>query len=76
MGVKLYKVHITRKGEAVYRYVGFVPDTVTLDRWVRDKKRKLAEAYAAEKGFAYRTNIKHNQPLPIMEALCSTSHTS
>lgn len=74
-GVKLYKAHITRKGTAVYRYVGFVPETVTLDRWVRDKKYKLAEAYATEKGLVYRINIRHNQPLPILEALCSIDPT-
>lgn len=70
-GVKLYKVHVTRKGVAVYRYAGFVVESVTLDRFIRCKAMKRAQDYAVEKGFSYRFPIKHNQPLPLLEALAT-----
>ena len=91
IGVKLYKIHTTRKGKAVMRYIGFVPDTVTLDRFIREKAIKRGRAYASEHGFEYRSFIKHNTPVSAFEALiyaatdntnntqentCSTSPTS
>jgi hypothetical protein len=68
-GVKLYKIHVTRKGKAVMRYAGFVPGTVTLDRLIRPKAVKRAEQYATANGFIYRWRLRHNDPVPAFEAL-------
>ena len=88
-GVKLYKIHVTRKGATILRYDGFVPGTVTLDRHLRRKALTRAQEYAKEHGFIYRFPIRHNDPVPALEALayaatnnntqenaCSTSPTS
>jgi len=68
-GVKLYKIHVTRKGDTILRYDGHVPDTVTLDRFIRAKAVKRAEEYAEANGFIYRWPIRHNDPVPAFEAL-------
>jgi hypothetical protein len=72
IGVKLYEMKVGRDGVTRLRYCGHVPETVTLDRYIRGKKVRLAKEHAAKIGGVYRDFIKHNQVVPAMEALCNS----
>ena len=71
IGVKEYALKVGRDGIARFKYVGPVEGTVTLDRYIRHKKMKMAEAYAAEKGGTYIEWLKHNDKAPLLYALAA-----
>ena len=71
IGVKEYAVKVGRDGIARFKFVGVVDGTVTIDRYIRHKKMKMAEAYAAEKGGTYIKWLKHNDEVPPLYALAA-----
>lgn len=71
-GVKMYVVKVGRDGIARYKYVGCVTETVTVDRFLRPKKEKLAKDLAAKNGGRYAERIRHNDHLDELAALALT----
>lgn len=71
IGVKEYAVKVGRDGIARFKYVGPVEGTVTLDRYIRHKKMKMAEAYAAKNGGTYIRVLRHNMQAPLLYALAA-----
>lgn len=69
MGVKLYKIKTGRDGISRFKYVGSVADTITLDRYIRDKKFRLAREYAKENNAVFIQRLKHNDKVPPLYAL-------
>jgi hypothetical protein len=72
IAVKLYELKTGRDGETRFKYVGFVPGTDTLDRYIRDKKRKMAKEHAAKIGGVYEDRILHNMKVGPLEALAAS----
>lgn len=71
IGVKKYEVRTGRDGVSRFKYVGSVADTVTLDRYIRPKKERIAKEWAQSNGAAYLRSIKHNQVVPPLVALAA-----
>ena len=71
IGVKLYEIKTGRDGISRFKYVGSVTDTVTLDRWIRPKKERLAKEYATTNGAVYIKLLKHNDKAPPLYALAA-----
>lgn len=71
IGVKLYKITTGRDGVSRFKYAGFVEGTVTLDRYIRNKKTRLAKEYAKEHGAVYIEWLKHNDIAPPLYALAA-----
>ena len=72
IAVKLYELRTGRDGVTRLKYAGFVEGTDTLDRYIREKKMRLAKEHAAKVGGTYRPSIKHNTIVPAIEALALT----
>ena len=69
IGVKLYEVKTGRDGISRFKYVGAVEDTITVDRYIRHKKVRLAREYAQEHGAVFIQWLKHNDEVPPLYAL-------
>ena len=69
IGVKMYEIKVGRDGIARFKYAGVVEGTVTLDRYIRRKKEKLAEECAAARGGTYVKVLRHNMQAPPLYAL-------
>ena len=69
IGVKLYEVKTGRDGISRFKYKGAVEDTITVDRYIRDKKVRLAREYAQEHGAVFIQCLKHNDEVPPLYAL-------
>jgi hypothetical protein len=76
VGVKMYEPKKGRDGVVRLKFIGAVEGTVTLDRYYRMKKHKLAQTIAAERKGQYRMWIKHNQVLDPLEALAAMTGDS
>lgn len=71
IGVKEYAVKVGRDGIARFKFVGAVEGTVTIDRYIRRKKEKLAEEHAAKNGGTYIKVLRHNMQAPPLYALAA-----
>lgn len=71
IGVKLYEVKTGRDGISRFKYVGTVQDTVTLDRYIRPKKERLAKEHAQKIDGVYIKYLKHNDKVPPLYALAA-----
>lgn len=71
IGVKLYEIKTGRDGVSRFKYAGCVEGTVTLDRYIRNKKTRLAKEYAKERGAVYIQWLKHNDIVPPLYALAA-----
>ena len=72
IGVKTYEMKTGRDGITRFKYTGVVEGTMTLDRYIRPRKEKLAQQIAAERGGVYQRVIRHNEVVDAMEALVLT----
>jgi len=70
--VKLYELKTGRDGETRFKYAGFVPGTDTLDRYLRDKKHKMAKEHAAQIDGVYVDRLFHNLKAGPLEALAAS----
>lgn len=71
IAVKLYEIKSGRDGISRFKYVGYVPETDTLDRYIRDKKTRLAKEYAEKNGAVFIAWLKHNDGVPPLYALAA-----
>jgi hypothetical protein len=69
--VKLYELKTGRDGVTRFKYAGFVPGTDTLDRYLRDKKHRMAKEHAGKIGGVYEDRILHNMKVGPLEALAA-----
>jgi hypothetical protein len=69
--VKLYELKTGRDGVTRLKYAGFVPGTDTLDRYLSDKKHRMAKEHAAKIGGVYEDRILHNMKVGPLEALAA-----
>jgi hypothetical protein len=69
IGVKLYELKTGRDGISRFKYVGAVEGTVTLDRFIRTKKERLAKEHAKKIDGVYLQYVKHNDKAPPLYAL-------
>lgn len=69
IAVKLYELRTGRDGVTRFKYAGFVEGTDTLDRYIRDKKVRLAKEHAVKIGAVYEDRILHNMKVSPLEAL-------
>lgn len=71
-GVKVYEIRTGRDGVSRFKFKGAVENTITLDRWLRDKKVRMAQAHAKECGGTYVPSIKHNDQVHPLQALAAS----
>lgn len=71
IGVKVYTIKVGRDGIARFKFVEAVEGTVTLDRYIRHKKERLAKEHAKKIDGVYIKYLKHNDEAPLLYALAA-----
>lgn len=71
IGGKVYTIKVGRDGIARFKFVEAVEGTVTLDRYIRHKKERLAKEHAKKIDGVYIKYLKHNDEAPLLYALAA-----